>query len=237
MSYKLIEQGFEPIFQITGRDRNRLAIQSEILSAYVMGIRNVLCLTGDYVSLGDHPEAMPVFDLDSVGTLQAIQALKAGHDLAGEKLLGAPEDIFQGAVVAPGADPLEPQLIKFDKKVESGARFFQTQAVFSVKEWERFYKHAEKSKVPIMLGIILLKSAAMAKYMNEKVAGVNVPDALSKRMAATQKEDRPKVSIEIASELVREIRPMCQGLHIMALGWDKYIPELLKQSGLNGSGQ
>jgi len=236
MSYQLIDHGLEPIFQITGRDRNRLAIQSEILSAYVMGIRNVLCLTGDYTSLGDHPEAMPVFDLDSVGTLQAVAALKGGEDLAGEKLDGVPTDIFQGAVVAPGADPLEPQLIKFDKKVASGAQFFQTQAVFSVEEWKRFYEHAEKARVPILLGIILLKSGAMARFMNKNVAGINVPQALIDRMDRADKKDRPRVSIEIASELIREIKPMCQGVHIMALGWDKHIPALLEQSGLkNGS--
>ena len=238
MSYKLIEHGLEPVFQITGRDRNRLAIQSEILSAYVMGVRNVLCLTGDYTTLGDHPEAMPVFDLDSVGTLQAVAALKGGVDLAGEKLDGAPTEIFQGAVVAPGADPLEPQLIKFDKKVKAGARFFQTQAVFSVEEWKRFYDHGHKAGVPILLGIILLKSGAMARFMNKNVAGVNVPQALIDRLDKADKKDKPKVSIEIASELVREIRPMCQGLHIMALGWDKYIPALLEQSGLrSGRGQ
>ena len=236
MSTKLLDRGLEPIFQITGRDRNRLAIQSEILSAYVMGVRNMLCLTGDYITLGDHPEAMPVFDLDSVGTLQAIQALTQGADLAGEKLEGTPVDIFPGAVVAPGADPLEPQLIKFDKKVQAGAQFFQTQAVFSVAEWECFYKHADKAGVPILCGIILLKSAGMAKFMNENVAGVNVPDSLIKRITGVKKEDRPKVSLEIAAELIREIRPMCQGVHIMALGWDKYIPELLELSGLNGSG-
>jgi 5,10-methylenetetrahydrofolate reductase len=236
MSSKLLERGLEPIFQITTRDRNRLAIQSEILSAYVMGVRNMLCLTGDYITLGDHPEAMPVFDLDSVGTLQAIQALTQGADLAGEKLEGTPVDIFPGAVVAPGADPLEPQLIKFDKKVQAGAQFFQTQAVFSVGEWERFYEHAEKANVPILCGIILLKGAGMARFMNENVAGVNVPDSLIKRMTGVKKEDRPKVSLQIAAELIREIRPMCQGVHIMALGWDKYIPELLELSGLNGSG-
>ena len=236
ISSKLLDRGLEPIFQITGRDRNRLAIKSEILSAYVMGVRNMLCLTGDYITLGDHPEAMPVFDLDSVGTLQAIQALTQGADLAGEKLEGTPVDIFPGAVVAPGADPLEPQLIKFDKKVQVCAQFFQTQAVFSVAEWECFYKHSEKAGVPILCGIILLKSAGMAKFMNENVAGVNVPDSLIKRITGVKKEDRPKVSLEIAAELIREIRPMCQGVHIMALGWDKYIPELLELSGLIGSG-
>ncbi|MBN1656157.1 MAG: methylenetetrahydrofolate reductase [Deltaproteobacteria bacterium] len=232
MSVKLIEHGLEPIFQITARDRNRLAIQSEILSAYVMGIRNVLCLTGDHSTLGDHPEAKPVFDLDSVSILQAVQSLKEGTDLAGEKLDGVPTDIFQGAVVAPGADPLEPQLIKFDKKVQVGARFFQTQGVFSLEEWERFYEHAHRAKVPILLGIILLKSGAMARFMNKNVAGINVPQALIDRLDKTDKADRPKVSVEIAAELIRKIRSMCQGVHIMALGWDKYIPALLEQSGL-----
>ncbi len=232
LSCKLIERGLEPIFQITGRDRNRLAIQSEILSAYVMGIRNVLCLTGDHPTLGDHPDAMPVFDLDSVGALQAIAALKSGVDLAGEKLDGVPTDIFQGAVVAPGADPLEPQLMKFDKKVKAGAQFFQTQAVFSVQEWERFYEHAHKAGVPVLMGVILLKSGAMARYMNKNTPGVNVPQALIDRLDKADTSDRPKVSVEIAAELICKIRPMCQGVHIMALGWDQYIPALLKQSGM-----
>ncbi|MCM8770114.1 MAG: methylenetetrahydrofolate reductase, partial [Candidatus Omnitrophica bacterium] len=135
----LVERGLEPIFQITCRDRNRLALQSDLLSAYVLGIKNVLCLTGDHPILGDHPEAKPVFDLDSVSLLYAASALMQGHDLANNQLVGKPE-FFLGAVVSPVADPVEPQIAKMELKIEAGARFFQTQAVYDLKAFEKFMK-------------------------------------------------------------------------------------------------
>ncbi len=152
----LHERGLEPIFQITCRDRNRLALQSDLLSAFVLGIRNVLCLTGDHPVLGDHPGAKPVFDLDSVSLLHAATTMMAGKDLAGADLAGRPE-FFLGAVVNPGADPLDPQLYKMERKIEAGARFFQTQAVYDLDAFAAFMKQAERFGVPVLGGIVLLK--------------------------------------------------------------------------------
>ncbi|MCD5397605.1 methylenetetrahydrofolate reductase [candidate division NPL-UPA2 bacterium] len=224
-------RGLEPILQVTCRDRNRLALQSDLLNAAVLGIKNVLCLTGDYPTSGDHPQAKPVFDLDSVQLLQAAVKLQNGQDMAGKKLQGSPK-FFLGAVVNPGAEPLEPQLIKMEKKIKAGAQFFQTQAVYDIKIFEKFMKEAVKFGVPIMLGIILLKSADMAKYMNENVPGVFVPDNLIEEMQETTKEDRPKKSVEIAARLIKEMKALCQGVHLMPLGWDKHVPAILDAAEL-----
>ena len=227
----LKERGFEPVFQITCRDRNRLALQSDLISASVLGIENVLCLTGDHVVLGDHPQTKPVFDLDSVNLLEAARGLVNGYDMVGNKLDGVP-DLCLGAVANPGADPLEPQIIKMEAKAEVGAEFFQTQAVYEIKKFEEFIKAAEHIKVPIMVGIVLLKSAGMARFMNANVAGVFVPDKFIKIMAEASKEDRPRKSIEIAASLIKEMKGMCQGVHIMSLGWDRYVPSLLEEAEL-----
>ena len=168
----LKNRGIEPIFQMTCRDRNRLALQSDLLSASVLGIENVLLLTGDYPTLGDHPESKPVFDLGSVQLIQVASALESGKDMKGNALKGAPK-FCMGAVVNPGADPLEPETIKMEKKIEAGAQFFQTQAVYDIELFKRFLDSIQGiKKVPILAGIVLLKSAGMAKYMNKNVAGV-----------------------------------------------------------------
>ncbi|HOL66022.1 MAG TPA: methylenetetrahydrofolate reductase, partial [bacterium] len=209
---------------------NRLALQSDLLSAYVLGIRNVLCLTGDHPVLGDHPGAKPVFDLDSVSLLYAATTLMEGRDLAGNPLQGKPE-FFLGAVVSPVADPAQPQIAKMEKKIEAGARFFQTQAVYDLKAFENFMKSVSRFHIPVMGGIVLLKSAGMAKFMNEKVAGVSVPERYIKMMASARKEERVKVSISIAAELIKGMKDLCQGIHIMPLGWEKYVPEVLTAAG------
>jgi len=227
----LKERGFEPVFQITCRDRNRLALQSDLISASVLGIKNVLCLTGDHVVMGDHPQSKPVFDLDSIQLLKAAKGLANGDDMVGNKLDGSP-DFCLGAVANPGADLLEPQIIKMEAKVEAGAEFFQTQAVYDVRKFEEFIKEAEHIKVPIMVGIVLLKSAGMARFMNANVAGVSVPDKFIKIMAEASKEERPRKSIEIAASLIKEMKGMCQGVHIMSLGWDKYVPSVLEAAEL-----
>ncbi|MCD6407101.1 methylenetetrahydrofolate reductase [Candidatus Aerophobetes bacterium] len=227
----LKERGIEPVFQITCRDRNRLALQSDLLSAYVLGIENVLCLTGDHNVLGDDPQSKPVFDLDSVNLLRAAKGLMEGKDMVGNKLDGSP-DFCLGAVANPGADPLEPQVIKMELKVEAGAQFFQTQAVYDVKKFEQFIRATEHIKVPKMVGIVLLKSAGMARFMNANVSGVFVPEKLIKIMASASKEERPKKSVEIAASLIKELKGMCQGVHIMPLGWDKYVPDVLEKAGL-----
>ena len=141
-------------------------------------------------------------------------------------------NFFLGAVVTPGADPLEPQIIKMEKKIAAGAQFFQTQAVYEADKFAQFMKQVKNFKVPILVGIVLLKSAGMAKFMNENVAGVNVPQNLIDEMKSVSKEDRPKKSIEIAASLIRELKPLCQGVHLMPLGWDKYVSAVLDTAGL-----
>jgi len=225
----LKQKGLEPVFQITCRDRNRIALQSDLLSASVLGIENVLCLTGDHVSLGDHPQAKPVFDLDSVSLLQAAKELEQGKDLAGKELDGSPRFCL-GAVVSPASEPVEPQIIKMEKKVKAGAQFIQTQAVYEPKKFEEFMKAIAYQEVPVMVGIVLLKSAGMARFMNKNVAGVHVPDNLIEEMDGA--EDRAKKSIEIAARLIKEMKSMCQGVHIMAIGWERKVPEVLEAAGL-----
>ena len=226
----LVEKDLEPVFQITCRDRNRLALQSDLLSAYVLGIRNVLILTGDHTVLGDHPDAKPVFDLDSVSLLKVASDLTEGKDMKGNELDGKPE-FFLGAVVSPGYEPLELQIMKMEKKIEAGAKFFQTQAVYDLNVFEKFMKLVEKYKVPVLGGIVLLKSAGMAKYMNNNVAGVSVPDKYIKMMASAEKAERSKVSIQIAAELIKGMKDLCQGIHIMPLGWERHVPKVLEESG------
>ena len=226
----LKQKDFEPIFQMTCRDRNRLALQSDLLSAAALGIENILILTGDHPTLGDHPEAKPVFDLDSVQLLQVARKLEQGFDMKGNKLIGAAPKFCLGAVVNPGADPLDPQIMKMEKKIEAGAEFFQTQAVYDVKLFENFLSKIKHLKVPILAGIVLLKSAGMAKYMNKNVAGVFVPDNLIKEMEETK--DKVAQSVEIASQLIKELKPMCQGIHLMPIGWDKVVPKVLDAAGI-----
>jgi len=226
----LKQKGFEPIYQLTCRDRNRLALQSDLLSAASLGIENVLILTGDHPTMGDHPEAKPVFDLDSVQLLQVAKKLQEGADMKGNKLVGAAPKFCLGAVVNPGADPLEPQILKMEKKIQAGAEFFQTQAVYDVKVFENFLKQIKHLKVPVLAGIVLLKSAGMARFMNKNVAGVSVPDNLIKEMEETK--DKVAKSVEIASRLIKELKPMCQGIHIMPIGWDKVVPRVLEASTL-----
>ncbi len=225
----LLDRGITPIFQLTCRDRNRLALQSDLLSASVLGIENVLLLTGDYPTLGDHPEAKPVFDLGSVQLIEVARVLQQGKDMKGNPLKGSPK-FCVGAVVNPGADPLEPEIIKMEKKVDAGAQFFQTQAVYDIALFKRFLDSAKQVNAPIFAGIVLLKSAGMARYMNKNVAGVFVPDNLIKEMEETK--DKPARSIEIASRLIKNLRPLCKGIHIMPIGWDKKVPLVLDAAGL-----
>jgi methylenetetrahydrofolate reductase (NADPH) len=226
----LKQKGFEPIFQVTCRDRNRLALQSDILSAAALGIENLLILTGDHPKLGDHPEAKAVFDLDSVQLLQVVRKLQDGLDMKANKLEGAAPKFCVGAVVNPGSDPLEPQIMKMEKKIESGAEFFQTQAIYDIKIFENFLSKISHLKTTILAGIVLLKSAGMAKYMNKNVAGVFVPDNLIKEM--DEAKEKSAKSIEIAARLIKELKPMCQGVHIMPIGWDKKVPLVLDAAGL-----
>ena len=225
----LKDWGLEPVYQVTCRDRNRLALQSDLISAAVLGIDNVLLLTGDHTTLGDHPDAKPVFDLDSVTLLQMATGLMEGHDMAGNELKGSPE-FCMGAVVNPGADPLEPQIIKMEKKMEAGATFFQTQGVFEVDKFEEFIKATEYLNVPIMAGIIFLKSAGAARYMNKNVAGVFVPDDMISEISNA--ESKRETTIDIAARIMTGLKDMCSGIHIMSLGWERHVPATLERAGL-----
>jgi 5,10-methylenetetrahydrofolate reductase len=232
VGHLLIDKGLEPVLQMTCRDRNRIALQSDLLSAWVLGIRNVLALTGDLPSLGDHPQAMPVYDLDSVQLLWTIGKLNEGHDMVGNELKGK-TDFFAGAVVNPGANTeasFELQLIKMEKKIQAGARFFQTQAVYEPDKFVRFMRRVQQFKVPVLAGIIPLKSVGMARFMNKNVAGVFVPEETIQKMAAAK--DKAQAGIEIAAGLIKELKDICQGVHIMAIGWEKKVPQILNDAGL-----
>ena len=228
----LKDWGMEPIFQMTCRDRNRIALQSDLLSAHVLGIENCLALTGDLPSLGDHRQAKPVYDLDSVQLLWAIKRLNEGYDIAGNELKGK-TNLFAGAVVNPGADTeaaYELQIIKMQKKIEAGAKFFQTQAVFDPVTFAKFMKRVEHFKVPVLAGVIPLKSAGMARFMNKNVAGVFVPEPFITKMA--EAENKVKAGIEIAANLIKDLKDICQGVHLMAIGWEKKVPEIIETAGL-----
>ena len=234
VSSLLVKKGLEPIFQMTCRDRNRIALQSDLLSAWVLGIKNVLSITGDLPSLGDHPKAKAVYDLDSVTLLHTIGRLNEGKDLSGNELKGKPS-FFPGAVVKVESNTeasLELQIVKMEKKVAAGARFFQTQAVYDTGHFEKFMKRVEKFKVPVLVGIIPLKTAGMAKYMNSNVAGVFVPDDIIKKMSDSPKEQREQTGIQIAADLIKQMKGMCQGVHIMAIGWEKKVPSIMEAAGL-----
>jgi 5,10-methylenetetrahydrofolate reductase len=229
VSVRLIEHGLEPVYQLTCRDRNRLALQSDLLSAWALGIENVLCLTGDHPILGDHTEAKPVYDLDSVQLLKAASTLNQGKDMAGHDLENSP-DFFLGAVVTPAMEPVEPQVIKMKKKIEAGAMFFQTQAIYEPEKFESFMNQVQGLKVPVIAGMVILKSAAMADFMNQNVAGINVPQSIIEEMEKTKKEDRKKKAAEITSRIIRQIKPLCQGVHIMPLGWDDLVPQVIEMA-------
>jgi methylenetetrahydrofolate reductase (NADPH) len=228
----LVERGLEPIYQLTCRDRNRLALQSDLLSAWALGIRNVLCLSGDHPTLGDHMDAKPVFDLDSVQLLRVVAALNNGKDMADHDLEGKP-NLFAGAVVNPGTDALELQLIKMEKKIEAGAKFFQTQAIYEPEKFEGFMDRIQKYKIPILAGIVVLKSAGMAKFMNANVAGITVPDRMIEEIGKVKAENRKEKAVEIAARIIRQVKPLCQGVHIMPLGWDELVPKIIEEAGLD----
>ncbi len=223
------ERGGEPILQMTCRDRNRLALQADLLLAYSRGIVNVLCLTGDSIDVGDHKEAKPVFDLDSIQLLKMVQTMESGKDAGGNDLKGVPK-FCVGASVHPEADFIEPQLIKFDKKVAAGAQFFQTQGIFDVASLRRFMQYASQFKVKVLAGVIVLASARMARYMNDNVPGIVLPQAVIDELAGAEKGKGLQKGIEIAARMIRTIKEekLCQGVHIMAIGNERIVPEILE---------
>jgi 5,10-methylenetetrahydrofolate reductase len=224
----LKDAGYETIVQLTCRDRNRLALQSDLLGAWALGIRNICVMTGDHTTKGDHPGAKPVYDLDSVQLLEVVRKLNQGYDLSGNSLEHSP-DFVVGAVS--NTDPAQPmQHIKLRKKVSMGVDFIQTQAVYDTEEFARFLEKISDVDVPIIAGVIPLKSAKMARFMNSNIPGIRVPDELIARMENT--EEPVQEGLEIAAQLICELKSMCRGIHLMPVGQHTHTQELLKMSGL-----
>jgi len=226
------EAGGSPILQMTCRDRNRLALGADLLVASSRGIDTVLCLTGDSITAGDQPQAKQVFDLDSVQLIHMIREFERGCDLGGNAL-EVTDSWCVGATVTPGADPLEPQLIKFEKKIEAGAEFFQTQAIYDLDNFMRFMEYARGFPVKVLAGIVLLTSPAMANYLNSNVPGVSVPQGLIDELSAAPKGECLAAGIGIAVRMIRSIRDegLCDGVHIMAIGRETVIPEIIGLAG------
>jgi methylenetetrahydrofolate reductase (NADPH) len=229
------EQGGEPILQVTCRDRNRLALQADLLFAYSRGVVNVLCLTGDSIDVGDHKEAKPVFDADSIQLLNIIKTLESGTDTVGNELKGVPK-FYAGASVHPEADFIEPQLIKFDKKVSAGAQFFQTQGIFDLASLRRFMQYASQFNVKILAGIIVLSSAGAARYMNRNVPGIIISQDIVDELAAVEKGKGLEKGIEIAARFIKTIKEekLCHGVHIMAVGNEGIVPEIIEAADIIG---
>ncbi len=224
-SVLLLREGLEPVFQMTCRDRNRLALQSDIMGAWVLGVRNILLLTGDHVRFGDHRDAKPVYDLDSVQLIQTAAGLNRGVNLKGRELRGH-TDFYIGAVVSPEAEPFEPEWIKFEKKVRAGARFFQTQAIFDIEKFKKFFDYAVRLDVKVLAGVLLLKSAKMAHYLNANVPGIKVPASIIEELESSS--DQLQTGIEIAARQIRELRGFCHGAHIMAIGKEEKVVDIIE---------
>ena len=228
----VLDAGVDPILQMTCRDRNRLALQADLLGASILGIRSVLLLTGDDPKAGDHPEAKPVFDINSAALMQVTKGLAAGADMAGKPLSGTPRFCI-GAAADPGAKDLNVEAQKLQAKIQGGAQFFQTQAVFDAAKLHAFMERAKPLGKPILAGILLVKSAKMARYMNEHVWGIHVPDELIARFE--QAGDKRAECVAVTAALIRAVRDSAGGIHLYALGWEDLVPEILKRADLERS--
>ena len=242
----LKQAGLEPILQITGRDRSRMAIMGDVLSAASFGVDTILALTGDHPVVGDCKDSKPVYDLDSVGILRMLSNMEAaGTDCGGNPLAGGAPQLFKGAAVTPVYEPRALQINKLRQKVEAGARYIQTQGVFDLVQLEGFLEDVEKAniRIPVMAGIIPLKSAGMARFMNENVPGIAVPEEMLTRLDAAAVEGKEKgvkglparLGMEMAARMIAEIREkkLCPGVHIMAIGAEKNVPSILDMAGVH----
>lgn len=225
--------GLEPVIQMTGRDRNRIAIEGEMLSAGIFGIENLLALTGDHTSVGDHPQAKGVFDLDSVSILSTASTLNSGVDSVGLELKGK-TNFYLGASVTPEYNPIEVQLLKMQKKINAGAKFFQTQAVYDIDHLRKFRELTKDMDCKILAGIVPLKSPGMARFMTANVPGIFVPDDQIERLKAVGKGNYAQEGIKMAGEFIKQIKEenLCDGVHIMAIGAEENVPLILDAAGL-----
>jgi methylenetetrahydrofolate reductase (NADPH) len=224
-------KGMEVIFNLSCSNQNRLALQSELLNASALGLTNVLVLQGDHSSIGDHFEAQPVFDLDMIGLLGAAKRLQEGYDMMGNDLKGKPQ-FFVGTLVNAAAKghALDLEVMDIEKKIRLGADFFFTNSIYDVSLFEPFLKKVAHFKVPIIAGITLLKSVGMARYVNKHMEGASIPDSIIDQLMKAA--DKQKASIEIAGNLIKALKPLCQGVQIIPIGWEKQIPALLDYVGL-----
>ena len=231
VAHLLLDRGIEPIVQMTSRDKNRIAIQAGMLGAAALGVPNLVFMGGDPPQYGDHPDAKPVFDLFASQLLDAVNALQSGADFAGNKLNGAPR-FCVGAVVNPGASRLEDEIENMHRKVAAGAAFLQTQAIFDAARFGDFLDQAGQVDIPILAGIIPVKSVRMAQYMNERVPGITVPDEIIEKIAdcGDNREQLVETSLAIAAELVARLKDLAGGLHLMAIGWEDKIPAILQRA-------
>ncbi len=234
----LVQMGVEPVMQMVTRDRNRIALQSDVMGAYSLGIRNILCLSGDHQTFGSQPEAMNVFDIDSMHLLNTVKIMREeGRDMSGYELNVAPQ-MFVGAAENPFADPAEYRVLRLAKKIAAGAQFIQTQCVYDIKRFKVWMSQARErgltEKVHILAGITPLKSAGMAKYMASKVSGIVIPEEILTRMAGVPKDKAAQEGIKICLETIQELRETrgLHGLHIMAIEWEQMVPEIVKAAGL-----
>lgn len=225
----LVERGIEPILQVTCRDRNRLALQSDLLGASALGVRNIVCMTGDPPGAGDHPDTKPVFDFDATGLMRAVAALQSGTDLAGHPLQGTPT-FCVGAVVNPGAPDLQKELQRMEEKVALGAQFLQTQAVYDPEAFARFMQQVRQHRVAILASFILLRSGAMARRLHGSLPGISIPSSVIDELDNAAKPAQK--GLEIASRIIRDLRDLCQGVHLITIGQERHIPQILRDAGL-----
>lgn len=232
VSRLLFEQGHDPVLQVTCRDRNRIGIQSDLLGAHLLGIRNVLCLTGDRPQVGDHKEAKPVYDMDSVQVMRTIGLLNQGRDMADKPLDGA-TDFFIGAAVAPGADSADIMHQKLSAKVQAGAQFFQTQALYCSDSFQGFMSEVRKYPCKVLAGVLVLRSAKMAEYLNANIPGIHVPEEIIFEMKDAGESHEADVGVDIAIRLIKAVRPYCDGVHIMPGRLGDRVLEIIRKAELN----
>ncbi len=231
IAHLLYQQGHDPVLQLTCRDRNRIGLQSDLLGAHILGLRNVLCLTGDSPSVGDHKDAKPVFDLDTVQVMHAVRELNQGRDLSGNALEGHTA-FFIGGAAAPGTESVDLLHEKFEAKVKAGAQFFQTQAIFSAKPFQAFMEEVNPYSRKILAGVLVLRSVKMAEYVNAHVSGIHVPEEILQELRNAGEAHASEAGIEIAVRTIRAIRPYCHGVHIMAGRLANRLPEIIRKAEL-----